>query len=529
MKVVVKLIKCNIPADKIIKNDRKIRAEVIDNVGTFYYKISKTVKPEWVEDFFCGRLNCADKLRVASAAGMLLVTRIYDNTERIFAITFGSGRYILQDNVTEERFGLKIAVNSIQHDSLRSIDFNKMDGVPSIVRNQVSRLTKIENFNIDTQSNLLKSITGSLPIDRQEDIGTSMTGSDSLAINSNMTVNNLMEKLDQLYALYQSDAYKRHFAWVDNITAIADNGLVTQLETELFSRINSRTLANIWMSLPTIVDWSIIHHIKYSGRTNQQYDDVCIESALAELYDQRNDITPVEFKGSKVKAFDDNGAKYKEWPLFKCLNAEIVINNNLYVLNDGCWYQVDRNYYDMINRVCNSVKSSTVQFLDWVPRIDGDKEKFELEKEYNIRLADSDDNFCNMDRDLIYPNGNQDKIEFCDVLGRDGVIIHVKRNGGSELIGHLLNQGLVSATLLLTEELRRKLNAKLNESGRGSWCVPEHDFNAGGYSIVYGIMCANDELKIHFFSKVVMKDIVTTLRNYGFKVYLNKITKAQQQ
>lgn len=528
MKVVVKLIKLGIPADQIIKDDRKIHSEVIDNVGTFYYKISKTMMPDWVEDFFCGRLNCADKIRVASAAGVLLVTRRYGDVERIFAITFGSGRFIFQDNVTEDRFGLKVALNSIQHDSLRSIDFNKMDGVPSIVRNQVSRLTKIENFNIDTQSNLLKSITGSLPKDRKEDIGSSMTGSDSLAINSNMTVKNVMEKLDQLYALYQSDAYKRHFAWVDNITAIADKGLITQLEMELFQRINGRVLDNIWMALPTIVDWSAIHHIKYPGRTNQQYDDVSIESALSELYGERNDITPDEFKGSRVKAMDDNGAKYKDWPLFNCLNAEIVIAGNLYLLNDGCWYKVDRNYYDTVNRIYNSVEPSTVQFLKWVPRIEGDKELFELEKEYNKRLADSDNYFCNMDRDLVYPQGNQDKIEFCDVFGREGQLIHVKRKGGSELIGHLLNQGLVSATLLLTEELRRKLNAKLNESGRGAWCVPEldNDFNAGRYSIVYGIMCEGDELKIPFFSKVVMKDIVTTLRKYGFKVYLNKITKA---
>jgi uncharacterized protein (TIGR04141 family) len=173
---------------------------------------------------------------------------------------------------------------------------------------------------------------------------------------------------------------------------------------------------------------------------------------------------------------------------------------------------------------------SDVQFVDWVPRVEDGKEKFELEGEYNKRLAESDLDFCNMDRDLVYPQGNQDKIEFCDVFGKGGQIIHVKRKGGSELIGHLLNQGLVSATVLLTEEFRNKLNTKLNESGKSEWCVPlsSRDFDAGQYSIVYGLMCNDNdaELKIPFFSKVVMKEIVTTLRNYGFEVYMNKIGRA---
>ena len=64
----------------------------------------------------------------------------------------------------------------------------------------------------------------------------------------------------------------------------------------------------------------------------------------------------------------------------------------------------------------------------------------------------------------------------------------MKRKGGLELIGHLLNQGYVSATLMLTEEFINKLNAKHEDSNKDAWMVEQHsrDFDANRYSIVYG-------------------------------------------
>lgn len=431
MKVTIKLIKREVRADEIIKDDRKIHSEEIENVGTFYYKISRTAKPDWLDTFFLGRLQCQDKFRVASASGVLLIDRHYDDGDRTFAITFGSGRYILCDGVAEERFGLKIALNSIQYKSLRSIDFNKMDGVPSVVRNQVSRLTGIEDFNINTQVNLLKSITGNPPEDLQDNVGTSMTGADSLTLNAAVNVTSIIDKLDQLYSRYKSEAYKQHFGWVDNISEIGDSALIGRLNDEMCARINNREFEYIWLALPTLVDWSQIDYLKYSGRGRNQYNDIDIETAIEELFEDRHDIHPVELRTAQVKAFNNEGTRIKEWPLSKCLYAEITLDGKQYVLNDGSWYVVDANFYAAIERLYDGIQASDVAFPLWIPRGDENgNEKFEFEKEYNKRLADSNERFCNMDRDLVYPQGNRDKIEFCDIYGQDGQLIHVKRKGG---------------------------------------------------------------------------------------------------
>lgn len=529
MKSTIKLIKKSVPDDKIIKDDREIHAEVIDNVGIFYYKISTKTKPDWVDGFFLGRLNCRDKIRVASVAGVLLVARPYEAEDRIFAITFGSGRFLLEDNVIEERFGLRIALNSIKYDSLRSIDFKKMEGVPSTVRNQASRLTGIENFNINTQVNLLKSITGTLPDDRQDEIGTSMTGADSLSLSSSMTVNSVTDKLDQLYTLYKSEAYKQHFAWVDNISAIRDSVLISTLDNVLIKKINNRELEDVWLALPAIVDWSEICYLKYSRGDCVEHDDVNLKTAIEDAFVGRNDIQPSDFKNTKVKIYNDQNSIIKEWSLYKCLCGEIIYENKLYILDDGGWFMIDNSFYKAIEQVYNGILPSDVNFIRWRPRIDDGVERFEFEKDYNVRLSDSDEKFCNMDRDLVHLQNDQAKIEFCDVYSQGGHIIHVKRSGGSELIGHMFNQGLVSASLLMTDVFRKKLNEKLKMSHREAWCVPQNrrDFDAGRYCIVFGVLSKDDgeRVKIPFFSKVLLREVVTTLRNYGFKIYMNNISK----
>jgi len=529
MKTIIKLIKVDVPSNHIVKDDRKIHSEQIDGVGTFYYKISRTATPEWLNKFFLGRLACTKNLKVASASGVLIVTRVYDGVHRTFAVTFGSGRYIMRDDVTESRFGLRIALNSIQYDSLRSLDYNKMDGVPSIVRNQVSRLTGIEDFNIDTQVNLLKSITGTPPEERQEDIGSSMTGADSLALNSSVTVNGILAKLDQLYELYNSEAYKQHFAWVDNIEAIGDHVMIGRLDQKLLEKINARQTENVWMAIPSIVDWSGIQYFKLSGRNSAEYDDISLDSVLQDKFEDRNDLKPVDFKAASIKSYNSNDVKLKEWTLYKCLYAEMREDDSLYLLNDGLWYKVEGNFYTEVERAYNNVMVAQIDFVPWRLVERNGKDRFELEQDYNKRLADSNEDYCNMDCEYIRPVPGQSKIEFCDVFTKEGLIIHVKRKGGSELLGHMLNQGRVSGELLMTEDFRSKLNEQLVENNYSDWQLPgsNNDFRANRYSIVFAVMSEEDSDRpsMPFFSKVILKDTVKTLRGFGYQVYLNNIRK----
>jgi len=107
----------------------------IEGVGEFYAEDSRSRHPDWVRDFFVGALARNFTIRTASAKGVLLVKA----KRRIFAIVFGHGRHLLNDSVIEERFGLKIVLNCVESQSLRSIDKTTLGSVPKQSREQMSR------------------------------------------------------------------------------------------------------------------------------------------------------------------------------------------------------------------------------------------------------------------------------------------------------------------------------------------------------------------------------------------------------
>ncbi|MDR0948731.1 MAG: TIGR04141 family sporadically distributed protein, partial [Lachnospiraceae bacterium] len=91
----------------------------VDGVGTVYWGDSHVNTPQWANSFFAGSID-TDRIFTANARAVLLV-RIpidQDGAERIFAVTMGYGKNMLKDNVTEERFGLKVILNTIKSDSL---------------------------------------------------------------------------------------------------------------------------------------------------------------------------------------------------------------------------------------------------------------------------------------------------------------------------------------------------------------------------------------------------------------------------
>jgi ppGpp synthetase/RelA/SpoT-type nucleotidyltranferase len=71
------------------------------------------------------------------------------------------------------------------------------------------------------------------------------------------------------------------------------------------------------------------------------------------------------------------------------------------------------------------------------------------EAEYNTSVAHSDARFLLLDRSLIRIPKSEGRFEACDLLGPNDELIHVKRARNSASFGHLCNQALVSAEILL--------------------------------------------------------------------------------
>ena len=72
--------------------------------------------------------------------------------DRWFCITFGMGHVKLDTSSIENNFGLRVALNELDPDQLRSIDIRKPDSNSLMRRSQTSRGSEQSIFGIDTDS-----------------------------------------------------------------------------------------------------------------------------------------------------------------------------------------------------------------------------------------------------------------------------------------------------------------------------------------------------------------------------------------
>ncbi|MBB4365540.1 uncharacterized protein (TIGR04141 family) [Bradyrhizobium sp. CIR18] len=121
-------------SEAIVKQGHKEHA--IAGVGRLYLHESHTKPPTWLKDFFLNELDGLFAIFSAGAKALLLVTVPWNGANRTFAIAFGYGRLILQDGVIEERFGLKVVLNSVDPKSLRSIDKTSLGAIANKAENK---------------------------------------------------------------------------------------------------------------------------------------------------------------------------------------------------------------------------------------------------------------------------------------------------------------------------------------------------------------------------------------------------------
>jgi len=145
------------------------------------------------------------------------------------------------------------------------------------------------------------------------------------------------------------------------------------------------------------------------------------------------------------------------------------------------------------------------------------------ETDYNARVANQlSEQFELLDKKLVKCIGQYDKIEFCDLLGKDKKIIHIKRYaGGSAPLSHMFAQAVVSGSLLRRDsDFRKQVVNLLSEPFQNLVHEPERD----EYEIVLAIVSkSKHDLTIPFFSRVNLNNAWIRLQELGYRVSIAKI------
>jgi uncharacterized protein (TIGR04141 family) len=429
----------------------------------------------------------------------------------VFAVIFGFGRHLLRDDVIEERFGLKTVLNSVDHLNLRSIDRTSLGSVPKQTREQMSREAEVADFGLDIEQDLVSSVTGK---SRFAQLGRTISGRDGLNVNVKVDATTVKAFLVQCLIRYSSNEYTTNFGWIDQIKQVRNTLTIDLLDGLLITALTNQQFDKIWMAPPEIIEWGDIAGFRYrQPKRANLHTDLHLDEFIDSLEGQPATVDLLrESRVHLISAATDDAVDH--WTAYKCICAEVAHNNNVFVLNNGKWYEILGSFAAEVNQSFDSLPECALAMPNYTHASEG---------AYNIAASGLIPNAYCMDLKLVHYGGGGSSIEFCDIVTADKKLIHVKRYAGSSTLSHLFAQGTVSGELFLQDrEFRRVLNTKL-PAGRklaNSQLRPA----AGDYEIVFAIISKSaNPLDVPFFSKVTLRNARRRLEAYGYGVTKKKI------
>lgn len=487
---------------------------VLNPDAYLYYTTSVPGPPDWLEDFFGNNQNIPHDEFVVSSTSAVLIYRVQTGaSHRFFAIPFGSGRHLISDHATEERFGLIITLNIVPSDKLRSIDKRVVASNPKLSREQLAKVGSATDFGIDIERDLLHGVTGKPTITT---FGKTVSGKDGFLVSARVDMTNIVQLLQECYRYFKKRSYKTTFPWIDQLKEIKDPSIVQDLNDKLVDLINTSP-NEVTMAVPEIIEWNAVAGFKYSGRKRDEPKaDLDLNEFLSDT-GLTGTVTLDDLYNSPVTCWETDAEQYKvKWDAYRCLNAEITISQKLYILSNGKWYKIDTDFVTSVRSVIDSIPIWTQAVPIYNHANEG---------AYNIDLAAHLAGHC-MDADNIMYGGGMSKIEFCDVLAPGKKVLHVKRFGGSSVLSHLFSQGNVSAELLaLDQNFRSAVRAKLPH-GFKSVMPTASPIKTSEFKIIFAIigkLNGAGKIELPFFSQVTLRRCYLQLTAYKYKVSLKFI------
>ncbi len=467
------------------------------------------------------------KLNNSTAHGLLFVQA----STRWFAVSFGMGHAKLDPDAFEEDFGLRVVLNTVDPEKLRSADIRTPDENTTSRRTQTARRSDQTAFSIDIERDIVRGLAGE---PKDATFALRVAGSDGLTLTKAMEVADLPGVCADAFAAFGKADYKTNFAWIDQIKHVRDKAVIDKLDDALVAALNSSLTSAIpdtlHLAYPVIYDPEKAKHIRYKGFSSSNvHPDLEIGGYIGDLKEKT--FSPYErhhLTAHKVHECNDEGKDDGQiWRIRECLVFETDLNGEKYVLSADRWYRIDVTLATDVENFFSGVASYSM------PTALAD----ENEEKYNTRVAAGGHNLLCLDRKLVKPTGASYPIEACDFLANDGSMIHVKDQTSSSRLSHLFNQGTVSARVMKMDgAFRDLLRAEIanQETVRGLTGYQARvadsasPFSEASHLIVYAVLCSGlgaGAKRLPFFSLVTFRQAANTLRALGYKYAFAWISK----
>lgn len=532
----LRLLRSGVTPDKALKEDHDLE-QVPSASGTLFVGQSPPTPPSWATFLSHYSTDATTRLRTQSCSAVLLVEAGQEAEKRLFALCFGQGHHALDDDATQRGFGLRVVLNSVSRSQLRTLDSASLDTTVMQRRVQASRDSDLSAFDLDANRNLLRLASGT---PKSGDFAKALAGKDALHLRAAVSPDQLTVHCEKALKLYGATDYKTDFAFIDFVQPVGERVLTEELDAIAFRELKEMVAGNasdLHLAIPDILSPEAAIEIGYFGTglspgQKTPYRELTIEDYVGEIkkgdFGQITDMAALKSSHEIRVIADGEGDRSHKRKLYTCFVHEVALRSDIYVLFDGQWYRVSRDYHKEIEDAFQALLKPAFRATTTA----------ENERAFIAEL-ESDPNLISMDQTKVSPKGaGGANLEPCDFISLTKQLIHLKDGHSSAPLSHLWNQGLVSAEAFVSDDVFRggfrkaakQREKKFNRQGFVA-ILPDGRTKLipSDYTVVFGVMrhpyAASGTVGLPFFSKVALRAAAERISLMGFPVELHLIAK----
>ncbi|WP_439373074.1 DUF6119 family protein [Bradyrhizobium sp. DASA03120] len=419
-----------------------------DGAALYVFPGRKQV-PKWVPLLRSAFANLEDHFARSPCALLL-----FQRNSHIFALTFSYAHVYLDDAKTEADFGLKVAVNAVSDEKLRSVE---RANIGAAIRDfaQAVGQRDLRSFGVDDALDLIRKVSGRV---EDSDFAQNVTGSRGLRFSKKVELVDVPDAALEALRLFKSKAYRNTgFRFIDFLSPVLDTTLEEKLNGELLSAIRGNS-DEFEVALPDIVSENITFFRFEHAGFSDFYPDLSLDLYRGSLGSRLPSLLLEDLERHTIAAYSENENRpIQSWSVHRALIGSLVLSDERYALNEGRWYQVGKNFKDAADRKFAELYGAPDKKLRPLKKVvisnsKGKKQKigYQSEESYNREIA-QEAGYLLLDQKLIQIDEVPGPgIEMCDLLDIEGRrFIHVKKSSRqSSILSHFFKQGGVSAQLL---------------------------------------------------------------------------------
>lgn len=451
------------------------------------------------------------------------VAILFKASDRFFAVCFGYAQSMLNHELLEPEFGLRVTANMADPAKIAAMQVRTLSENSRQQRSQTANKSRVADFDLEVEREWLRYLKADVTsgVDWVNGVG----GSQSLSLTTDQDILNFPSILSALLTEFQSDAYKHKFPYIDNFVPISKGDpILDDLWAALVDAIKQPAGKKIGVASPDDLLGADVAYWKIFGdgkRGRDHIEELNFDSIVNQL-----ETDKLEANREKLRIVPLNSSDEVIRPkrnLTDYFVFEFESNGETYALCLGQWFRISSDYVKEINDKISRIEDITdsLNLPAW---------KSGKEGAYNKKVC-KQFGYIHLDAKNFMIGGPHQKIEVCDFITPEFDFVCVKKMEDSATMSHLFSQAAVSADLYFT-----------NAKGQGVSNVGYADHVKSLYEKQWrdvGAVEANRRMvlaiatekpgpisdSLFFFSKVNLVQRAEDLRKAAFRVAVAKILR----